>query len=370
MDPLLELDYHPRLPKKRDRGIGIVGAGAIVNVAHLPAYKKAGFTVAAITDLDYAKAEQTAHDFDIPTVHSSAEELIADPRVEIVDIAVYPQAQAEIAPKVAAAGKHFLCQKPLSEDFETAVRLVEAAERAGVRMAVNQQMRWDQAVRSTRSLMDRGWFGELAAGTIDSNIFTDWGMWPWIAAKDRLEYFYHSIHYLDSIRFLFGNPLTVLASMARYPGQFAVGETRTFTILEYSDTLQVHVVVNHNNWSERRHAIIRVEGTDGLAEGTLGLLYNYPHGRPDTLDFVSRSRYPGYTFSVNFEERWIPDAFVGPMADLQCAIEEDREPETSGRDNLDTLRVIHAAYRSAAEGRKVAPQEIVADLATLREGPR
>ncbi len=55
---------------------------------------------------------------------------------------------------------------------------------------------------------------------------------------------------------------------------------------------------------------------------------------------------------------WLPDAFAGPMASLMAAIEENREPATGGRDHLDTLRLVFAAYRSMAERRAVSPHEI------------
>jgi predicted dehydrogenase len=56
---------------------------------------------------------------------------------------------------------------------------------------------------------------------------------------------------------------------------------------------------------------------------------------------------------------WFPDAFQGPMAQLLCALEDGREPETSGRDNLNTMALIDAGYLSAREHRAVSPQEII-----------
>ena len=88
------------------------------------------------------------------------------------------------------------------------------------------------------------------------------------------------------------------------------------------------------------------------------MLYDYPVGRPDTFRFYSRVVAPEHAFERRFTERWIPDAFVGPIGELLSAIEEDREPLTSGRDNLRTLRVLMCAYRSAAEGRRVRIDEI------------
>jgi predicted dehydrogenase len=348
---LLNASFDQPFPQRTDRGIGIVGAGGIVNAAHLPAYRKAGLNVRAIADLDREAAIRTAAAYEIPVVCETFDELIERKDVEIVDIAVTPMAQTELAAKAVVAGKHVLCQKPLSETYEAAESLVATAHSAGVRLAVNQQLRWDQMIRFTKALVEAGQYGELTSGLYDIDIFTDWSMWPWISRRPRLEYFYHSIHYLDSIRFIFGEPTSLVASVARYPGQEAKGESRSYTILEYRDTLRVVVLVNHNNWSSSRRAIVRCHGTEGQSEGTLGSLYDYPYGRPDTFGFVMRGTE--WSFSRTFTERWIPDAFIGPMAELMCAIEEDREPLTNGRDNLKTLALIHAAYRSVAEGRRV-----------------
>ena len=115
--------------------------------------------------------------------------------------------------------------------------------------------------------------------------------------------------------------------------------------------------VCHTTWQDDPYAIFRFEGAEGVIKGTIGLMYNYPTGRPDTLEFMSK-RNPGFWFSARLDSMWIPDAFVGPMASLMRSIENDSEPETSGRDNLRTLQVVFAEYRSMAEKRAVRPEEI------------
>src|SRR5215207_10327673 len=130
------------LPVRRDRGIGIVGCGGIVNYAHLPAYQASGFRVVACHDRDLTAAERTAADHHIPRVAATLDDLLVDDDVEIVDIAVTPEAQVAIAERAAATGKHLLCQKPLAPDYPAAARLVATAREAGVKLAVNQQMRW------------------------------------------------------------------------------------------------------------------------------------------------------------------------------------------------------------------------------------
>src|ERR1700719_1615969 len=130
-----QLDYKPKLPRNLDQGIGIIGAGGIVNYAHLPAYKKAGFKVVGLTDKNHAQAEKTAREHGIPRVYASTDELLSDPEIRIADVAVYPDVQLGIVEQVAAAKKHLLCQKPFADEYGKAVRCVDLAQRANVKIA-------------------------------------------------------------------------------------------------------------------------------------------------------------------------------------------------------------------------------------------
>jgi len=351
------LDYRPKLPRNLDHGIAIVGAGGIVNYAHLPAYKNAGFRVMGITDRNREAAEKTAKQHGIPKVYASVDELLDDRNVEVVDVAVYPGGQLEIVEKVTAAKRHVLCQKPFADEYVKAVRSVELADAAKVRIAVNQQMRWDAGIRCARILIDDGWLGTPTYAAIQVHCNTNWSLWPWIYQGQRLEVMFHSIHYIDSLRYLLGEPSSVFTSGSRAPHETTKAETKTLSIWEYDSGLQVLIDACHSTWPDDPFAIFRLEGTEGVIKGTIGLMYNYPTGRPDTLEFMSK-RNTGYWFSARLSSMWIPDAFVGPMASLMCAIEDGSEPETSGRDNLRTLQVVFAEYRSMAEKRAVRPEEI------------
>src|SRR6202166_3140233 len=156
-DNFPHLDYKPKLPQRMDHGIGIIGTGGIVNYAHLPAYKKAGFKVIGITDRNREQAERTAKEHGIGKVYASIDELLRQPEIEIVDIDVYPAEQVAIVEQATAAGKHLLCQKPFADEYSKAVHSVELAERAKVKLAVNQQMRWDAGIRCTKLLIEQGW---------------------------------------------------------------------------------------------------------------------------------------------------------------------------------------------------------------------
>ncbi|MCS7459804.1 Gfo/Idh/MocA family oxidoreductase [Paenibacillus doosanensis] len=357
----LQVDYRPKLPIDRSRPIGIVGAGEIVAQAHLPAYRMAGFQVAGIYDMNQAKAEELANRYPGMKVFATLEAMLADPQIQIVDIAVPAKHQPDIALKAASYGKHLLCQKPLAETFGQARALVDACAAAGIKAAVNQQMRWSPGIQASRSIAARGWLGQLLQGTVQVNVHTPWENWPWLTQISTLEVMYHSIHYLDSIRYVLGlQPEYVYADGAKIPNQPYAGETRTMIHIKYPGDVRALVHDNHNNRmpQEDWYATFRFEGTEGVVKGTNGALYNYPEGREDTISLYSNLLEPGTLYAPKLEGRWFPHAFMGTMGELMRAIEEDREPENSIADNLITLRTVFAAYRSMSENRPVYVTEI------------
>ena len=351
-------DYLPKLPAQTDFGIGIVGCGGIVNYGHLVAYKDNSFNVVACYDADPAASAKTAEAHGIGVVHATLDALLTDERIQIVDIAVQPWHQRSIAERVFAAGKHALCQKPLSDSFADATAIVQAAQRAGVKAAVNQQMRWSAGIAAARDLIGKGVIGQPTDAQIHVSTNTPWRMWPWLAESPRLEISYHSIHYLDSLRSLFGDPHWLTSRHARYPKQSAKAETKTITVLDYADGLQALVAVNHSDESPDGYATFRFLGAEGIIKGTIGLMYNYPHGRPDTFEVHLHRDPPDAWQRFDLKTLWVPDAFVGPMASLMDAIQNDGEPATGVADNLNTLRLVEAAYLSARENRSVRPAEI------------
>jgi predicted dehydrogenase len=357
---LLDLDYKPKLPINKSRGIAIIGAGGIVQACHLPAYQMAGFNVVGLFDIDQEKAHKVADEFGLECVFHSIDELLQHPGVEVVDIAIPAEIQPEIVEKVVAKGKHVLCQKPLGVSFAEAKRIVDAVENAGVKGAVNQQMRWAPAINASANIIKRGWVGEITQATIQVNVLTEWEQWPWITKIDRLEVMYHSIHYLDSIRYLLGKPESIYADGSKYPGQRSKGETRTLIHMKFPGETRALIHDNHNNWADEDdwYATIRIEGTEGIIKGTNGALYNYPVGREDTLSFKSKKIDSGYWFTPKLEGKWFPHAFMGTMGELMRAIEEEREPENSVQDNLDTIRMLFATYKSMEENRPVMLSEI------------
>src|ERR1700730_3654735 len=99
----MQLSYLPRLPRRKDWRIGCVGAGFIMRDCHLVAYRQAGFQPVAIAGRDPTRAREVAAVHGVPRCHTTAEERLPDPAVEVLDLAVPPDVQPAI---LRAAVRH------------------------------------------------------------------------------------------------------------------------------------------------------------------------------------------------------------------------------------------------------------------------
>lgn len=360
----LSLNYLPRLPRRKDFRIGCIGAGFIMRDCHLVAYRQAGFNPVAITSRNVESAQVAAAQHGIGRVHDSVADLLADKDIEVLDVAVPPDVQPAIL-RQAAQAKHLrgiLAQKPLAMSVAEAKECVELCRRAGIALAVNQNMRYDQSVRALKDLLNKGYLGEPVLGTIEMRAIPHW--MPWSQGQSSLATFIMSIHHLDTFRYWFGTPDRVLASTRPDPRtRFAHQDGINLYILEYDRGMRAaswdDVWTGPAREGSQGDIYIRwrVEGTEGLARGTIGWP-SYPARTPSTLDFTSKRR-PDYWFSPRWPEVWFPDAFVGTMAQLLVAIEENAEPEISGRDNLETIALCQAVFTAASEHRITTVKEFL-----------
>jgi predicted dehydrogenase len=359
LDP--NLNFLPKLPRRRDFRIGVIGSGFIVRDCHLVAYQEAGFTVAAIASRTAEHARTVAAHHAIPQVYADYRELLDDDQIEVVDIAVPPDQQLAIVRDVVMHNDHvrgILAQKPLAMNCHDARQIVALCGDAGIKLGVNQNMRYDQSVRALKHLLNRGDLGQPVLGTIEMRAIPHW--MPWSERLPSLSTYIMSIHHLDTFRFWFGDPRRVLASTRPDPRtKFAHRDGINLYILEYDNGCRaaawddVWAGPAREGAADDIYIRWRVEGTDGLARGTIGWP-SYPARTPSTIDFTT-TRHPGRWFQPRWKEVWFPDAFAGTMAQLLCAIEDDAEPEISGIDNLRTIALVEAVYLSARDHRAVEP---------------
>jgi predicted dehydrogenase len=335
---------------------------------HLVAYRQAGFRPLAIASRTPQRAHLVADRHQIPKVYDHYTKLLADPEIQVLDVAVPPDAQLDVIREAVKHGSHIrgiLAQKPLGINLTEARDIVRMCQQAGVTLAVNQNMRYDQSVRACHTLLERGDLGQPVLATIEMRAIPHWMPWQerlgWVTLRIM------SIHHLDTFRFWFGDPDRVFASIRSDPRtaeSFAHRDGICLYTLEYADGRRA--AAWDDVWAgprlegaEPEIAIRwRVEGTEGIAHGTIGWP-KYPAHTPSTLDFMS-AKQPGCWFQPRWKEAWFPDGFAGPMAQLLCALEDGKEPEISGRDNLKTMALVDACYLSAEQHRAVPLEEVYA----------
>lgn len=361
----LDLEHHAPPPRRKDYRIGAIGAGFIMRDCHLVAYRNAGYNVLAIASQRPERAREVARLRGIPKVYETNEELLADPTIEVVDIAVPPHLQAGVVREVVKSAGHIkgiLAQKPLARDYQEAKEVVRICAEAGIALGVNQNMRYDQSIRALKTVLTRGYLGEPILATIEMRAIPHWQ--PWVKDLGKVTLLNMSIHHLDSFRFLFGDPESVYVSARPDPR----------TRLEHSDGIVLYILEYANGFRASAWDDVwtgpareggapdcyikwRVEGTEGLAQGTIGWP-SYPNSTPSTIEFTTL-RQPGVWFAPRWKEVWFPDAFEGTMGMLFEALATGAEPAVSGSDNLKTMALVDACYQSIAEHRPVEIAEII-----------
>lgn len=335
------------------RPIVIVGTGGIVRDAHLPAYRKAGFQVTGIYDPDQDRARSVAQDWNIPAVFSTLEEAAAADAV--FDVAAPPTAHRDIL-NALPRGASVLLQKPMGLDLAAATAIRAAVRSREMTAAVNFQLRYSPMMLALADAIHSGRLGTLTEIEVRINLVTPWHLFPHLKTNPRVEIVSHSIHYLDTIRALVGDPASAFARSFSYPGS-ELSDTRTSMVLDYGPTLRVLLSINHHHDFGRRFqdAAFRVEGTEGAAQAKLGVLLDYPAGEPDELWLALRG---GPWEQVALSGAWFPDAFIGPMANLQrYASGEDDRLATNVEDAWRTMALVEALYESSKQAATPLPTE-------------
>ncbi|MBA3433271.1 MAG: Gfo/Idh/MocA family oxidoreductase [Actinobacteria bacterium] len=335
-------EYRPSFPAAYRPGIGIIGCGGIVKLAHLPAYAAYGVDVVGVYDPAPEATRGVRDAFPVVgRVFESVDELLAQPRIGIVDIATHPAERFELVQRALAAGKHVLSQKPFALELDAARALVEDAERRGLRLAVNQNGRWSPPWRLATLLVQEGAVGEVCAVTHLYEHDFGWTIGDWPDALEHFVLYDFSVHWLDITRcWLEGKTVAAVRALEyRNPGQ--PGESKApwgaWVLIECTDGTSA-AIRSIGTETQRPGNPFWIHGTEGTIRGSV---------RKGT-DFLELER-GGTVTRYALEGEWLPDGFAGTLAELCTAIAEDREPFNSARHNLLSLELTLAACRSAEQ---------------------
>ena len=339
--------------------VGLVGAGYFTRF-HAEAWSRmAGARLAAVCDIDRAKAEAITSRHG-GTAFDALAGMLADAPLDILDIldiAAPPPAHAPAIRAAIAAGiRAVICQKPFCGGLAAAEAIAAEAEEAGITLVVHENFRFQPWYRETARLIAAGAIG--APLQIAFRLRPGDGQGP-RAYLDRQPYFQSmqrflvhetAVHLLDVFRFLFGMPDAVFADLRRLNPAIA-GEDAGLVVLRYGDGRRA--LFDGNRLADHAAANPRLTMGELLAEGTEGAI---------RLDGAARLLLRRRGEAEEREHRYdVPERGFG--GDCVFALQrhvvrhltEGSALENTAREYLATMRLVEAAYASFEEGRWVAP---------------
>jgi len=299
-------------------------------------------------DIAEENLQAAVEEFDIPKGTTDLDELLADPEVEIVDLAVHANQRRPLVERIAEAGKPIFSQKPFAMDWQEAGEMVAICEDAGVTLMINQQARWAPQHAVIKWFIEQGHLGHVYNVM---HVIRSYQDRPdhWFSKLENAVIVDHGCHYIDLSRHFTGlTPERVNCTNTWVPGQNGVTpmiysmtlehdpEAQIMSTLHFNDICYAQPLFDYTWW---------VDGTEGSVRA----------GRAQ-IAYAAKDDETEQTFEL--EGSWFPDAFAGSMAEMMNALSEGRDPLTSGRDNLNTVRTAYAAVISSNEGRAVELSEI------------
>jgi len=342
------LPYRPRDPKGFRPAIGIIGCGGITKW-HLTAYKNAGYEVLVLCDILLERAQQRRDEF-YPDAEATDDfqYVLSRPDIAVLDITTHPLERVPLIEAALRARKHVLSQKPFVLDLDVGERLADLADEMGVKLAVNQNARWAPHFSYIREAVRSGLLGSIDAVHCDVHWDHSWVKNTIFESIRHLILYDFGIHWFDFVTTLMPGVQArrVFASMARSATQTVAPPLLAQTLLEY-ETTQGSLIFDGFTRFDRLDRTL-VVGSQGTLRST-GPTTEQQRVELVTTAGIARPRLRG---------AWFPDGFHGTMAELLCAIAENREPSHSARNNLLSLALCFAAVASAERGEAVKPGSV------------
>ena len=325
---------------------GLIGAGRIGRIhAENIATRVPGIRLAAIADVNRQAAEQLADRWQVSKVVKDYREILTDHEITAVVICSATDTHARIIQEAAAADKHIFCEKPIDHDLDRIDTALQAVDRAGVKLQVGFNRRFDSNALKVRRLVDEGRIGTPQLLRITSR---DPAPPPLSYIKVSGGMFLDmTIHDLDMARYLMGSEITEVFAMGGVMVDPAIGQVGDI------DTAIITLRFANGAYGTIDNSRQAVYGFDQRLEmfGSAGMVMtgNKP---PDTHTFSDRfgvhKALPLYFFLERYAE-----SFVSEIEQFATSIQQETPPPVTGSDGRIAVVLGLAAQRSLRENRPV-----------------
>jgi len=306
-----------------------------------------GVQLVAAYNRTVSKAEKVAETFNIPRVYGDPDELFQNEELDFVDIVTEIEAHAPLVYLAAKYQVPVICQKPMAPDYETAQKMVRACQEAGVPFFVHENFRWQTPLRALKGILDEGTIGQPFRARIQWVHGLESFVWenqPTLKTLEHLCLTDIGSHLLDLARFYFGEPQSLYCRHFRTRDDIA-GDDAASVVLKIGDALCTCEISYSSNteWGHFPETFVYIEGDKGTIE--LGPDYWI---RVTTDEGTHSRRYPPPRYPWSDPAYDVCHASIVPChANILQALKTRQPAETSGEDNLKTMRLVYAAYDSA-----------------------
>ena len=325
-------------------GAGFWGRFQIAAWRELP-----GVQIAAVCDRNTVAAASAARIAENAVLYSDAAEMLASEALDFIDIAASPDAHEHLVSMAAERHIPVICQKPMAPDYETARRMVEECERAGTQLLIHENYRWQAPMRRIKTILTEGRIGQPFRAHIqfshgDLALFENQ---PYLFAEPHFAMLDMGPHLFDLARFFFGEPASVYAREYRINDKF-VGEDVVSAVLGWERL----TCTCELSWRTTGYEVF-IEGARGTIvwDPAFGVRVDTDAGV--TVDEMRPEPYPWADPAYGFAH----SSIVATNRNLLSALRGDGEAETTGRDNLNTMRLLSLALKSAAAGQVLSVRD-------------
>ncbi len=337
---------------------GLIGCGFFaVNQMH--GWRDAdGASIVAICDRDPERLRIVGEQFGIEQRYLDAAEMLANEKLDFVDIATTVGSHRALVELAAANRLPTICQKPFAPTLGDAKAMVASCDRAGVPLMIHENFRWQSPIQTIKAVCDSGEIGDPFFGRISFRSgFDVFSGQPYLAEGSRFIVEDLGIHILDIARFLLGDVATITARTRRVNPRIK-GEDVATMLLDHSSGATSVVDCSYATKLAVEpfpETLVDIDGTDGtlrLAQG-YRLTVNGRNGTverdvsPTLLPWASRPWHNIQESVSAIQQHWADSLKAG------------RETSTSGADNLKTFALVEAAYASAESGMPVRLSDLL-----------
>ncbi len=341
--------------------VGMIGAGRVAD-AHATGYLKIRdkAIIAAVTSSSLEHSQRKAQGWGVERVYPTLSDLLADDRIDAVDICLPHHLHLEVVLQACEAKKHILLEKPLARTVAEAKQIVDAAERANVTLMVAHNHVFNPIVQKAKEILEKGLIGRVhlvKAASYGWFFFTENDFRQSQEKTGGGILIDTGIHFVYILQFLLGEVQSVTTVQGRLVREEMQGEDTAIVALRFANGVIGEITASYASrvpeWEKGFPAgweqTVYILGTRGAIRFSL---------TEDTLWFYSEAEMPstlkplsGWT-AIKIDHAY-PRSFHAEVAHFVECLQEHRKPTTGGEEGEKALEVVEAAYRSAKESRTI-----------------